>query len=173
METILFAFSGLPASGKSTLAKHIAKTYRAVYLRIDTIEQSLLDLCQFKVQGEGYELSYRIASDNLKLGNNVVSDSCNPINLTREAWENLALLNGCRCINIEVICSDEVEHQKRLKERVNEVENLKVLSWGEVVGKEYHSWTEDRIIIETAHKSITSCVDELVDKIELLLNDTY
>lgn len=173
METILFAFSGLPASGKSTLAKHIAKIYRAVYLRIDTIEQGLLDFCHFQVQGEGYELSFRIASDNLKLGNNVVSDSCNPINLTRKSWKNLASLNGCRCINIEVVCSDKIEHQKRLIERINEVENLKVLSWDEVVGKEYHSWTEDRIIIETAHKSITSCVDELVDKIELLLNDTY
>lgn len=168
METTLFIFSGLPASGKSTLAKHIAELYRAVYLRIDTIEQGLLDLYHVEVQGEGYELSYRIANDNLKLGNNVVSDSCNPINLTRNMWENLAILNNSRYINIEVVCSDEVEHQKRLRERVNEVENLKVLSWEEIVGREYHPWTEDRIIIETAHRSITSCVDELVNKIELL-----
>ena len=52
METTLFIFSGLPASGKSTLAKHITKIYRAVYLRIDTIEQGLLDLCHIEVQGE-------------------------------------------------------------------------------------------------------------------------
>ena len=171
METILFVFSGIPASGKSTLAKHITKIYGAVYLRIDTIEQGLLDLCHFEVQGEGYELSYRIANDNLKLGNNVVSDSCNPINLTRNRWEKLASLNGSRCINIEVICSDKAEHQKRLKERVNEVENLKVLSWEDIVRREYHPWIGDRIIIETAHKSITSCVDELVNKIELLLKN--
>ena len=171
MEATLFIFSGLPASGKSTLAKHITKIYRAVYLRIDTIEQGLLDLCHTEVQGEGYELSYRIANDNLKLGNSVVSDSCNTIDLTRKAWENLASLNGCRYINIEVVCSDKIEHQRRLKERVNEIENLKVLSWEDVVRREYHSWTEDRIIIDTAHKSIMSCVEELVNKIELLFKN--
>ena len=84
MKHVLFIFSGLPASGKSTLAKLLAKKYNAVYLRIDTIEQGLRDLCYFDVQGEGYRLSYRIAADNLKLKHNVVTDSCNPVNFTRK-----------------------------------------------------------------------------------------
>lgn len=39
MTPILFIMSGLPASGKSTLSKLIAKEYKASYFRIDTIEQ--------------------------------------------------------------------------------------------------------------------------------------
>jgi len=38
IKPILFILSGLPASGKSTFAKLIAKEYHAIYLRIDTIE---------------------------------------------------------------------------------------------------------------------------------------
>lgn len=88
---ILFIFSGLPATGKTTLAKMLAQHCQATYLRIDTIEQGLRDLCHFQVEGEGYRLSYRIARDNLLLGNSVVADSCNPIWLTRKEWQQVAL----------------------------------------------------------------------------------
>ncbi len=91
---ILFILSGLPASGKSTLSKFIAKEYKAIYLRIDTIEQGLKDLCNIDVEGEGYRLAYKIAMDNLKLNLNVVADSCNPINLTRKEWEQVATSNN-------------------------------------------------------------------------------
>jgi predicted kinase len=37
----LYIFSGLPGSGKSSLAKLLACERHAVYLRIDTIEQGL------------------------------------------------------------------------------------------------------------------------------------
>lgn len=40
---MLYIFSGLPGTGKSTLAQYLAKTLGAVYLRIDTIEQAMKD----------------------------------------------------------------------------------------------------------------------------------
>lgn len=88
----LFIFSGLPASGKSTLAQELSRRITATYVRIDTIEHGLSDICKYKVLGgEGYELSHRIASDNLKIGNNVVADSVNPWGLTRKDWNQVAL----------------------------------------------------------------------------------
>ncbi len=48
MKPTLFILSGLPAAGKSTLSKLISQEYGAVYLRIDTIEQGLRDLCRFE-----------------------------------------------------------------------------------------------------------------------------
>ena len=53
----LYIFSGLPGAGKTTLAERLAKQVSAVYLRIDTVEQALRDLCAFEVEGEGYRLS--------------------------------------------------------------------------------------------------------------------
>ena len=38
---MLIIFSGLPGSGKSTIARALARRLRAVYLRIDTIEQAI------------------------------------------------------------------------------------------------------------------------------------
>ena len=40
---MLIAFAGLPATGKSTLARALAETRGGLYLRIDTIEQALRD----------------------------------------------------------------------------------------------------------------------------------
>jgi predicted kinase len=81
---MLYIFSGLPGTGKTTLSQKLAQHTSAVHIRIDTIEQGLRDLCSVNVVGEGYRLAYRIASDNLNLGISVVADSCNPINLTRK-----------------------------------------------------------------------------------------
>ncbi|WP_419831505.1 AAA family ATPase [Endozoicomonas atrinae] len=50
-----YIFSGLPASGKSTLAQLLSKHLTAMYIRIDTIEQGLRDLCSLKVEGESYD----------------------------------------------------------------------------------------------------------------------
>ncbi|MDR1740216.1 MAG: AAA family ATPase [Bacteroidales bacterium] len=165
MKPILFILSGLPASGKSTLAKLIAREYNAVYLRIDTIEQGLRDLCNFDVQGEGYRLSYRIASDNLSLGRNVVSDSCNPVDLTRKEWEEVAKENDSIFINIEILCSDKDEHKKRVETRKSDIKGLKLPDWKRVESREYHPWESDRIVIDTANRTIDESFEELKNKI--------
>jgi predicted kinase len=165
-EPILYIFSGLPGTGKSTLAKNIAKRLNAVYIRIDTIEQGIKDLCDFNVQGpEGYRLAYRIAGDNLQIGNNVVTDQCNPINLTRKEWNNVALKHNCKYINIEIICSNKMEHKKRIENRESEIENLKLPSWNDVLKRDYELWDEERIVIDTANKTIEECTKELIEKI--------
>lgn len=171
MRPILFIFSGLPASGKSTLSKLIAKKHDASYLRIDTVEQSLRDFYKLNVYSEGYELSYRIASDNLKIGNNVVSDSCNSITKTREEWEEVAKNNNCLFVNIQVICSDINENQKRIETRKSEVAGLKLPTWEDVKNREFHSWKNNTITIDTANKSIEESLNELNDKIQKYLEN--
>jgi predicted kinase len=161
LDNILYIFSGLPGTGKTTIAKNIAKMIGAVYIRIDTIEQGIRDLCNFNVQGEGYRLAYRIIKDNLIIGNSVVVDSCNPIKLTRNEYENTAAENNCEYVNIEIICSDKDEHKKRIETRENDIKNLKLPAWKEVIKRDYEPWEKEHIIIDTAHKDIETCVDEL------------
>ena len=165
--------SGLPGSGKSTLSQFIAKKYKALYLRIDTIEQGLIDLCNFNVEGEGYRLSYRIAKDNLKLGLNVVADSCNPITLTRSEWENVAETSNAFFVNIEIICSNESEHRERIQTRISDIENLKLPTWQDVQNREYHQWQNQRIVIDTAKKSVEESKDELDKEIKHYLNKVF
>jgi predicted kinase len=162
---ILYIFSGLPGSGKTTLSQRVAQRIHAVYLRIDTIEQALRELCSVDVQGEGYRFSYRIAADNLRLGMSVVADSCNPIELTRREWEQVALGAQAEYVNIAVTCSDAREHRLRVETRLSIVSGLRLPTWREVENREYHDWTVDRIVIDTANRPEVECVADLLSEL--------
>ncbi|MCZ6619247.1 MAG: AAA family ATPase [Gammaproteobacteria bacterium] len=158
----LFIFAGLPGTGKTTLSERLARRVSAVHLRIDTVEQALRDLCHLEVEGEGYRLSYRIASDNLRMGMDVVADSCNPLELTRREWEQVAEDTGSHFINIEVVCSDGREHRRRIESRTSDISGLKLPLWRDIEDREYHSWSKDRIIIDTAGRSAADSIDALM-----------
>lgn len=161
----LYIFAGLPGSGKTTLAQELSRVIGATYLRIDTVEQGLRDVCNCKVEGEGYRLSYRIATDNLNLGNSVIVDSCNPIETTRREWNDVAATSGAYCINIEIMCTDKSEHKHRVETRKSTVQGLKLPTWEEVESREYHSWHCERLVIDSAGKSIQECMSELLSSL--------
>jgi len=163
--TNLYIFSGLPGSGKTTLSRLLARQVGAAHIRIDTIEQALRELCSVKVQGEGYRLAYRVASDILNVGVSVVADSCNPIELTRREWELVALGAGARYINIEIICSDAREHRSRVETRTSTVPGLKLPTWAEVESREYHDWTVERIVLDTSGRPEIECFEELLSSL--------
>jgi predicted kinase len=164
----LYIFSGLPGSGKTTLSQGLASRLGAAHLRIDTIEQVLRDLCSLEVQGEGYRLAYRVASDILRSGVSVAADSCNPIELTRREWEQVAREAGAAYVNIEVICSDPVEHRHRVEHRAPTVPGLRLPTWEEVLHREYHAWTVSRVVLDTAGRRTEECVDALLAELSAL-----
>lgn len=157
----LFIFAGLPCSGKTTLARRLAADLGAAYLRIDTIEQALRDLCHVQVEGEGYRLAYRVAADNLRLGSNVVADSCNPIELTRREWEGVAQAEGAGFVNVEIVCSDSAEHRRRVEERTDSIPGLQLPTWDDVVAREYHLWSVARVRIDTAGRTPEASYEQL------------
>ena len=160
---LLFIFAGLPGSGKTTLSQMLAAELRAVHLRIDTIEQALRDVCGIDVGGEGYRLAYRVAADNLRLGLSVVADSCNPIELTRREWEDVASAERVDYVNIEVVCSNAAEHRQRVEGRSSSVANLALPTWEEVTRREYHPWSVARICIDTAGKTVEASYLQLLE----------
>ena len=159
----LFIFAGLPGTGKTTLAQRLAQHVRATHVRVDPIEQGLRDLCNVQVEGEGYRLSYRIASDNLKLGIDVVADCCNPLELTRREWEQVAREAGSTFVNIEVICSEIREHRRRIESRLPDIPGLRLPTWQEVEDREYQPWSKDRVIVETAGRTESQCINSLIE----------
>jgi predicted kinase len=165
---MLYIFSGLPGTGKSTLSQSVARQLKAVYLRIDTIEQGFRELCSLDVQGEGYRLAYRMASDNLRLGLGVVADSCNSIALTRRESEQVARDARADYVNIEIICSNTTEHRLRAEGRVADLSGLKLPTWSEIENREYHGWTVDRVIVDTAGRSKKECASDLFSKLSRL-----
>jgi predicted kinase len=161
----LYIFSGLPGSGKTTLSCLLARRVGAAHVRIDTIEQALRELCSVDVQGEGYRLAYRLASDILNAGVSVVADSCNPIELTRRDWQQVAMDAGVAYMNIEVICSDAGEHRNRVETRAMAIHGVWLPTWEEVESREYHAWTVERIVLDTSRRPEGECLDDLLSKL--------
>ena len=151
---MLYIFSGLPGTGKSRLALYLVREQQAVYLRIDTIEQALRE-AGVPINGpEGHLVAYRVAADNLRLGLHVVADSVNPLHITRAAWCNVAINVGVPYVEIEVICSDEIEHRLRVEARATEVAGLPLPTWDEVIRREYEPWDAEHVVIDTAGQTL-------------------
>ena len=115
-----------------------------------------------EVQGEGYRLAYRVAGDILRSGVSVAADSCNPIELTRREWEQVAREAGVPFVNIEVICSDPVEHRHRVEHRASTVPGLRLPTWQDVLDREYDEWTVSRVVLDTAGRRTEECLDALL-----------
>lgn len=153
---MLYVLGGLPGTGKSTLARQLARHLKAVYLRVDSIEAALLNATGTPASIEGYAAAYAVAADNLNQGLNVVVDSVNPIDITREAWATVALECGAELVNIEVICSDPTEHRRRVEFRradTNQREGKwQPPDWTQVQQSAagYEAWQSPRLVLDTA-----------------------
>lgn len=165
MKNLLYIFSGLPGTGKSVLAKFVSKNFGAVFIRIDTIEQTLRENGIKEVEERGYEIAYNIATDNLTQGLSVVADSVNPLEITRKAWRKVATNTDTKFCEIEIICSDKQEHKQRIESRTSDINGLSLPTWDDVINRNYEPWTKDRIVIDTAEKSIAESQTELVQRL--------
>lgn len=149
---MLIILGGLPGTGKTTIARELARHVGGVHVRIDSIEQAIRDsgIDDRTMYDAGYRVGYAIAEDNLRLGRIVIADSVNPIALSREAWRNAATRAGARAIEVEVICSDTEAHRARVESRVADSPGHRVPTWQEVVDRDYEPWQGDRLVIDTA-----------------------
>jgi predicted kinase len=149
---VLVAFAGLPGVGKSTVARLVAQRLPAAYVRIDSIEQAMRSsgVLAGDVGPAGYIAAYGIAEGNLRLGIAVVADSVNPLPETRTAWRQTAMAAGAPLVNVEVVCSDQVEHQRRATTRQSDVPGLAVPTWPAILQRDYRPWIDDRLQIDSA-----------------------
>lgn len=106
----------------------------------------------------GYEIARDVAADQLRVGCSVVADSVNPLKISRDAWRDVGVGLGARVLEVEVVCSDPVEHRRRAEERVIDVEGLVRPSWEEILDRDYERWDRDHVVVDSALTSIDEAV---------------
>lgn len=106
----------------------------------------------------GYRVAYAMAGDNLRLGRVVIGDCVNDWKLVRDAWQAAGERASAEVRWIEIVCSDLVEHRRRVETRVSEVPGLVLPDWHAVIGREYHAWDREHVVIDTAGRRIEDCV---------------
>jgi len=149
---MLIVFGGLPGTGKTTIARQVARACRATYIRIDAIEQAIrsANVLSGEVGPAGYMVAYALSQSNLGLGQSVVADSVNPLAITRDAWRSVAASAAVPIIEVEIVCSDIAEHRRRVETRTSDIPGHILPGWATIEAREYEMWSAPHLVIDTA-----------------------
>lgn len=155
----LIVFSGLPGTGKSTLAEAVGQQLLIPVFAKDWLEASLLQ-SELAPSGQNkslgyasYELLTLLAKRQLMLGQSVILDSVAATRSIRSEWRRLAKRYQAERRVIECVCSDESIHRARLKVRQRSIPGWHELEWSEVerVKGYYVPWRQEHLTLEMAN----------------------
>jgi len=163
----LIVLGGLPATGKSTIATAVARRAGAVYLRVDRIEQAVVEwtALDHPVGPVGYAIAHELAREQLMLGLDVIVECVNPAAATRDPWVQTAAAAGVSIVEVELRCSDRSEHERRVATRVSDVAGLVKPTWSQIGGRDYEPWTRPRLEIDTSTTSVADAVQLVLDQL--------
>ncbi len=151
---IIIVTSGLPGSGKSTIAEGIGRSLRVPVFSIDPAEAAMwaAGLPKEATGIAAYRVVEAIAAENLKLGLTVIVDAVNPVKEARQMWRDLAGRFQVPVCFIECVCSDDQIHKARIEKRVRGIAGMPEITWERVQERkaEYEDWRDVRLRLDTA-----------------------
>jgi predicted kinase len=151
----IILISGLPASGKSTVAESISKKLKLPLFSVDPIESSIIKSGikrSFKTGLAAYLVAEKLASENLNLGLSLVIDAVSPVKEARKMWLNLSKKYRAKLIIIECVLDKDL-HKKRVESRVRNMYGISEITWKDVKKrqKNYLKWKDKRLILDTSN----------------------
>lgn len=162
---MLIILAGLPGVGKTTIARELATRLVAFHLRVDSIEAAIrrsAPHAPVPMDDAGYLVGYAVAEDNLRLGHAVIADSVNPWPETRDAWLDVARRAEVRAFEIEIVCSDAAEHERRVAGREPDIDGPRPVTWQQVLARDYRHWHRRPAVIDTARQTPLQSVEAIL-----------
>lgn len=167
---LLVEFGGLPGTGKSTLARRLAASTGAVWLRIDEIESAMRrnGLTPEQTGVAAYSVAHDVAANHVRRGLTVIADAVNPVSAARAGWRELAASAQCDHVVVETTCPDRAEHRRRVETRDHDIPGWTYPTWADVeeTALRYEPRTDDRLVVDTTRPADVSC-EEIAERINV------
>lgn len=169
---LFITLAGLPGTGKTTLARLLAKKLSLVYLRLDCIEVPFYRYnATSGSKGEGYDAIVNLARENLNLGLGVIVDTVNPLHLTRKSFRDLAKETNANFLQFELKTNNLLLHKKRIEQRKADIVGHNLPTWNKVLNVEYEEWDGSVdglatvIFTDNGEKAFSECLDTIRNNI--------
>ena len=162
----LIVLSGLPGSGKSTVAEALSRHLALPVFSVDPIEAAMWrgGLPRDQTGIAAYVIAQTLAEEHLRLGHSVIVDAVNPVEAPRAAWRRLAAEYRADLKIIECICEDEPTHRRRVEARVRNIDGMPEVTWARVMERRatYEAWTDARLTLDTSAHSPEALLAEAI-----------
>ena len=151
---MLVIMSGAPGVGKSAIADELGRRLRAPVISVDLIEAAIVRsgiAKSFETGLAAYNVGAALAESHLRLGLSVIADAANYLEVGRDIWRSAATKTRATLEAIEVVCTDEAIHRRRLDERHRGLEPLVEPTWTDVLRwrAEFEPWTQERLVLDS------------------------
>lgn len=128
----LIIMRGYPGTGKSTIARAIARALHASLIDRDIIRQTAVDILGNlpEIGRFSYELMFALTREQLSLGLSVVVDTPLTYHVTYEQSRKMAQSFHTPMLVVHCQCPPEVQ-KRRLEGRKGQVSEFQITSWEE------------------------------------------
>src|SRR4051812_19788644 len=154
----LIVMSGVPGTGKSTLATSVARDLHATVLSKDVIEAALWRRGVRREQnwfGISHEIVTALAGDALRRGQHVIIDTVATMEDVRRDWRDVARRTESSFVVVVCVCSNRELHRSRLVARDRSIAGWPELDWSDVerVSARFEPWTEPHLTVDAVDDS--------------------
>lgn len=167
----LVVMTGLPCSGKSTIAYGLAAATKWPVFSVDPIESAMRNegVDEDAAGWAAYAVAERLAEEQRGVGLSAIVDGCNVDQELRDGWRALTARTGARLDVIECR-TEEALHRARVAGRIRGLAHFAEVTWERVedVRAQYRPWEIERLRLDTGSDAPDALIARAVDYVSRL-----